>query len=304
MDSGLISLQLMLFLLMIAGIILQKKGIITAAVRKGMTDLVLDVILPCNIIQSFRMEYDTSVLIQFAEILAVAVGIQAVCWVLGRLLYRNRTREEQAVLQYGTVCSNAGFMGNPIAEGVYGAQGLMLASVYLVPQRIVMWTAGLSCFTRDSEGSVLKKILTHPCIIAVEIGLVLFLFQIPLPDFLGNTIKTVGGCNTAMSMILIGSILAEVKWKELFSGLTFFYSAVRLVLIPLLALLGCLAFGVGGLIAGVSVLLAAMPAGSTTAILAARYDGDALFASKCVTLSTVLSLVTIPAWCLILDAIF
>ena len=106
-----------------------------------------------------------------------------------------------------------------------------------------------------------------------------------------------------MSMILIGSILAEVHIKELLDKTALFYSAVRLAVIPGLALLGCRLFGIGGLVAGVSVLLAAMPAGSTTAILAARYDGDAVFASKCVTLSTVLSLITIPVWCLVLDAV-
>ena len=44
-------------------------------------------------------------------------------------------------LQYGTICSNAGFLGNPIAEGIYGAEGLVLASVYLIPQRIMMWSS-------------------------------------------------------------------------------------------------------------------------------------------------------------------
>lgn len=303
MNSSLVKLQAMMFLMMLIGIVLQKRKIITKEVRKGMTDLVIDVILPCNIIQSFRLEFDMSVLMQFAVIFGVAVCVQLVCWVLGKVLYRGKNQGEKAVLQYGTVCSNAGFMGNPIAEGVYGSQGLMMASVYLVPQRIVMWTAGLSCFTSKSEGSVVKKILTHPCIIAVEIGLALFLFQIPLPGFLGDTVKSISGCNTAMSMILIGSILAEVHIKELLDKTALFYSAVRLAVIPGLALLGCLIFGIGGLVAGVSVLLAAMPAGSTTAILAARYDGDAVFASKCVTLSTVLSLITIPVWCLVLDAV-
>ena len=60
---------------------------------------------------------------------------------------------------------------------------------------------------------MIKKVATHPCIVAVYIGLALLIFQIPLPDFLGNTIKSIGGCTTAISMILIGTILADVDAK-------------------------------------------------------------------------------------------
>ena len=83
------------------------------------------------------------------------------------------------VLQYATVCSNAGFLGNPVAEGLYGSIGLLYASVYLIPQRIVMWSAGISYFTESpSRKEVVKKVLTHPCIVAVEIGIVLMVTQV------------------------------------------------------------------------------------------------------------------------------
>lgn len=35
---------------------------------------------------------------------------------------------KKKVLQYATICSNAGFMGNPIIEGIYGQEGLLYAS--------------------------------------------------------------------------------------------------------------------------------------------------------------------------------
>ena len=101
-------------------------------------------------------------------------------------------------------------------------------------------------------------------------------------------------------MILIGTILAEVDSKTIFSKTVFAYTGVRLILIPLLTLIGCRLFHIDSLITGVSVLLAGMPAGSSTAILAAKYDGDYKFATKCVVVSTVLSLITIPIWCLFL----
>ena len=92
----------------------------------------------------------------------------------------------------------------------------------------------------------------------------------------------------------------DVKPKEMLDKSIFLFSGLRLVLIPLVVYVGCLAFRVDGLVTGVSVLLAAMPAASTTAILAAKYDGDAVYASKCVVLTTVMSLIATPLWSMLL----
>jgi malate permease and related proteins len=193
-------------------------------------------------------------------------------------------------------------LGNPIAEGIYGSIGLLYASIYLIPLRIVMWTAGISYFTGNPDKKiVLKQVLTHPCIIATELGIIIMLFQIPLPTFLSETISSVGGCTTATSMILIGTILADANLRTMISKVTVVFTAIRLILIPSLVLAGCLLFGIDPLIMGVAVILAAMPAGSTTAILAAKYDGDAEFATKCVVLSTILSMVAIPLWSMMLS---
>ena len=88
----------------------------------------------------------------------------------------------------------------------------MYGSVCLIPQRIVMWSAGISCFTSSgSKKEIFKRVALHPCIIAVYVGLILMFFQIPLPVFLDKTLRSVGGCTTSISMILIGSILGEIK---------------------------------------------------------------------------------------------
>ena len=78
------------------------------------------------------------------------------------------------------------------------------------------------------------------------------------------------------------------------------YTVIRLLFIPLLVVAACRLVSVDPLITGVSVLLTGMPAGSTTAILAAKYDGDYIFATKCVVVTTLLSLITIPFWCVVL----
>jgi predicted permease len=299
--NRLLNLQGMLFLLVAAGVVLRKKGILPEGAKAILTDLVIYLILPCNIIQSFFIEFNLDILKGFAVILTIAALIQMGCLMLAKVLYNREPESRKKVLQYGTVCSNAGFMGNPIAEGVYGAEGLMYASIFLIPQRIVMWSAGVSYFTESPDRkTVVKKVLTHPCIIAVYIGLVLMITRLPVPAFLQNTIRSVGSCTTTVSMVLIGAILAEVEPGSILDWGIIRYAFIRLFLLPLLVYLCCRAFHVTPLLSGVSVLLTGMPAGSTTAILAAKYDGDYIFATKCVVVTTLLSLVTIPLWCMVL----
>ena len=315
--SELISLQLRMFIVMLVGLFFRKKNIISAEGKKTLTDLVIYLILPCNIVKSFMIEFDGEVLKNFGLVFVISIGIQVMCAVLARLLYYRVAPGRKAVLQYGTIVSNAGFLGNPVAEGVFGSIGLALASVYLIPQRIVMWSAGVSYFTAASIETgnaerptseekhahrldVFKRVVTHPCIIAVVIGVVFMFAKVQLPSFLDAALKDLSNCNTAMSMLVIGTILADVKPKEMLDKSVFLFSGLRLILIPLLTYIGCLLCHVEGLATGVSVLLAAMPAASTTAILAAKYDGDAVYASKCVVTTTVLSLLTTPIWSMIL----
>jgi len=299
--NSLINLQGTLFLLIAIGVVLRRKNILPEQGTAILTDLVIYLILPCNIIHSFQMDFSISILKSCGVILLISIIIQFGCLILGKLLYNRYSKPMKKVLQYGTICSNAGFMGNPIAESIYGTQGLMYASIFLVPQRIVMWSAGVSYFTESPDRkTVLRKVLTHPCIVAVYIGLILMIFQVKLPLFLSGTIQTVGSCTTTLSMVLIGTILAEVDIRTILSRTLIFYTLIRLVLIPLAVLIGSRLFGVNLLLSGVSVLLAGMPAGSTTAILSKKYDGDYIFATKCVVFTTIMSLVTIPLWCLFL----
>ena len=80
---------------------------------------------------------------------------------------------------------------------------------------------------------------------------------------------------------------------------TLWFSLLRLVLLPGVVFIACRLIGLDNVATGVSVLLTGMPAGSTSAIFAARYHSDAPFATKCVVFTTLLSLVTLPIWCIL-----
>ncbi len=302
--SSLIDLQIELFILMMIGYILRKVNIIPASARKSLTDLVIYVVLPANIINSFLIEMNWDIIQSGIIVLIISIIIQIFCQLLGKHLYPMANKKQIPVLSYGTICSNAGFMGNPLIESIYGSTGLLFASIYCIPQRIVMWSAGVSCFTDSKGKDVIKKVITHPCIIAVIIGMILMLTQIQLPLFLTKTIKVTSNCTTALSMIVIGGILAEINLKSVLNKLSLYYSFLRLIIIPAVVLSLCFLFKLPALAVAVCTVLSGMPAGTTTAILAEKYESDAKLAVQIVFLSTALSLITIPILCMIIEFIY
>lgn len=286
-----------LFFLMGLGVLLRKRGVVPEEGKQVLTDLIIQLILPCSILGSFLTELTAERLLQTLEIFLLSLGIQLFSYLWGLLAYRRCEPGHKTVMQYATVCSNSGILGTPIAEGIFGAEGTLLSAVFLIPLRVVMWTLGLSFFTRKSGAVSWKKIVTHPCIAAVLIGLVLFVTGLRPPALVTDTLEALGGCNTALSMLLVGAIVADMPPGLLLHRDTVYYSAVRLVILPLLVLAVCRLLAVDPLVRNISVVLTAMPAGATTSILALKYQGDAPFASACTAVTTVLSLIAVPLWC-------
>lgn len=301
--SDVLILQITMLLLIIVGAVVKKLGIVGAAGQKNINDLVIYLVLPCNIVKSFLITCDSDTFRQFALVLVISVAVQIVSVILGKVLYGKKELGHRMSLQYGVICSNAGFLGNPVAEGVFGAVGLAMASIYLIPMRVMMWSSGIAIYTQSTDWkATLKKVVTHPCIIACVLGLILMVSQWQLPEVVLRPLTTIGSCNTALSMMVIGMILADADVRSLFDREVFAYSLLRLILMPTALYLVSLGLKLPALVTGVSVILTAMPAGATTSILASKYNADELFATKLVVASTVLSMVTIPVWSMLLTA--
>ena len=149
--SGLFQTQGMLFLLLLIGYIFGKKGLADGTGKNLLTDLVIYVTLPGSIIKSFQIEFNHQILIACMTIAIAGIVIQTGSSVLGMFLYNHYGDSKKKVLQYATICSNAGILGNPIAEGIFGQMGMMYASIYVIPQRIFMWSVGLTYFTEAPD---------------------------------------------------------------------------------------------------------------------------------------------------------
>ena len=200
-------------------------------------------------------------------------------------------------MEYATLVNNAGFAGLPLVTSIFGDAGAIIGSVYLVPHRIFTWTVGLQIYERSSETNIKDafiKLMKNPSIIAVVLGLVRGLLSIPLPDFMDRGFASIASAVQPMAMIVIGSVIAKVDYKSLIEPGIIKYCVIRLIVIPLIVLGVMKLLQMDPVLTGVVTIMAGMPAGTPTPILAAQYDLNVPFAAKLTFVSIMLSVITSP----------
>ncbi len=289
-----LQIQIEIFILIAVGYIITKKGIFGPEARRDMTNVVIYIILPCNIFHSFEMALSIDMLRECAIVFIIGFAAQLIYMLLNKCLYQRFPVERRVVMQYATITNNVGFMGLPVIASVFGATGALYTSIILIPMRLFMWTSGLSLFTSSDKKQQLRQLATHPAIWAVILGFAYLFSPVRLPEFLSGSINVIGSCLTAMSMIVVGSILSEVNFRSLLDKACFYYSAFRLILIPAITFVVLRLMSIDPVVTGVAVLASGMPAATITAMLAKKYGADSAFASKLIFVSTLLSLVTLP----------
>lgn len=303
MLSKVLELELIMVLLILAGVVLRRKGTLTDAGRDCITDILMQVVLPCNIFLSFQLEVSADVFAKFGTTMLISLLIMIGVAVLGKVCYRDQPESRAKVFQYGLINSNALFIGLPVVQSLLGDAGVIQQNMYMIFVRMFCWSYGLSLYTGTKADwkSSAKRLLTHPCMAATLLGVGFMVLKLPLPSFVQRTLNYCSSCLMALSMFLIGSVLANLDVSKLLRRDIWGFSLLRLVVVPGLVALGCRLFSVDPVVTSTCVLMAGMPAASLTAVLAARYHADAELGALIVTLSTMLSMISIPLWFLILQ---
>ncbi|MBR2570884.1 MAG: AEC family transporter [Clostridia bacterium] len=292
--SRMIDTQLLLFLYMLCGFIVSRLNIIREDNRGVLVRLLMDVAMPMMVLNAFNKPTSREEILSSLWVMAVAFAGCAVTGLIGRFLWRNQSASRYKVLMYASMFSNAGNAGLPIISLVLGQSGVFLASMYLIPPRILQWTVGVGFFVKPEKGSWVKNVLLNPMVVMIYIGAVLMITNWQIPGVFGTAIANLGSMTAPLSMILIGATLAHMNWRMLLDGSVLLTSFLRLIAFPMLFCAALKAAGFDQMALCVCVLLLAMPVASNTAAMAERYGGDTRFASACVSVSTLLSVVTVP----------
>ena len=287
--------QALMFIYVLVGIIMAKTGILKHEGRSSFINLLLDITLPCMILNSFNVETGTEELIAAGEIMLLSVVCVFIAWVTGKIFWRNQPVARKAVLEFSTLFSNAGNAGMPIVASVFGTEGVFFASFYLLPVRILIWTVGLSLFVDEKDfRKRIMILLKTPSLVVVFVGIALMFAPFKLPAVLSTAVRNIGDMTGPVSMMIIGAALGESNIREALDVDAFKLTFVRLVVQPLIFLFLFRTLGVKTILWQVVVTLTAMPAAANTEIIAEMYGKDYTFAARCVVVSTVVSLFSVP----------
>lgn len=291
-----------LFMLIMIGFAIRKLGIVSSAMNKEVSSFVLNVALPAMLISSMDFPFSMEVLIDSGLLIVISFAVYGVSILLSKLYSRvmGNTGKARDVMEYVIVFSNCGYMGYPVVREIFGEKGVFYAALYNLSFSILIWSYGVYLLKSDdavkkiSIRARLKRVVS-PGLVAIVIGYFMFLTGLSFPEPVKVILEMLGDTTTPLSMMFIGFILTEVKFKEAMQNTQVWWiSLLRLVVIPVLTFTALTLIGFKGLTLYVPVIISAMPAAANTAIFASQFNSDYKLGSLLIFATTLLSLGTIP----------
>lgn len=308
MELAKISLEqvLILFIMIALGFSLTKLKILKENAKEGLTNLLIYLVVPCMIINSYITSFDESILTNLlyaflisSLILLIGVAIAYIVCIFYKI-------EDKPILRFGIMFSNAAYMGFPLISALFGSTGLIYASAFVSIFNILMWTLGyFSVSKTPSVKDTLISILKTPVLYSLIIGLIIFIFQIPIPNIISEPIKLIGNMNTPLSMLIIGIVIATSNLKPVIKNKYLWISIlIRLIIVPSIILGIIYLFNFTSIdkdLLKIIFILECTPSASITSVFSIRFKYNQDLASSLVVISTLLSIITLPLWTLAID---
>ncbi|MCF2683492.1 AEC family transporter [Faecalicatena contorta] len=286
---------LVMVILALAGVMSYKTGIVDEEINKKLSDLVLTLFTPILLFTSFQKEFTPSLLSGLGVSVVLSVLSFAVIWCICKIVVQKQNQDYAAVEHVAIMYSNCGFIGIPMAQGIFGADGVFYMTAYVALANFLLWSHGIIVMSGKMDVKSLKKVFTSPTIIAIILGVLCFFLQIRMPTIIEEPLEMIANMNTPMAMMVAGINIAQADLKHTFKKVRLYWlSFVKLIVMPMV-LIGLFYFlPVDNVIKTVMILASSCPVGVTGSLFALRYGKDAVYASELFSMSTLLSIITVP----------
>ncbi len=285
-----------MLVLIVLGFVLTKYKIVTEAGAKDMSALLLNIVIPCVLVQAYQTDCDKGIIkeIIFAFLLSAVLHILYI--LISMLVFKGeKNKEKRKVNVFTSVYSNCGFMGIPLLSATLGSKGVILGSAYLAVFTIFSWTHGLYLYGEDKKLISIKNLYKNAGIIGVAVALALFFANIKITGVTKSVVGYVASLNTPVSMILLGTYLGRGNIAKALKSMRMYATlAMRLFILPLVTVLVFKLLSVDEFMGASIILSAACPSAAVGAIFAERFNINAVYPSQIVSISTLVSILTLP----------
>lgn len=270
---------------------------------KGMVNILCLIVTPCLIMDVFQRPFEKALLSQLLLAAVFVIVIHIVLIAVANLIVPGKSLRRTSVLKLSMVLSNAGFMGIPLEQAVFGAEGVFFGVIYVAVFNLVIWSWGYKTMRGNGHpgdegtGSNWRVILINPGTLGLALGLPLFLSSFTLPPVLHEPVSMLADLNTPLAMLIIGYYLAGMHVKAVLRDPGAYLAAfVRLVAAPL-TIMGVFCLireRVNPLMALAIITAASAPSAAMTTMFAAQYHRDIDLSVGLASGTTLLSIVTMP----------
>lgn len=297
--SAIINSVFSLLIMILVGVYANKKNIISSSMNKGLTDILIQIALPFMIVSSFIFTYDEAIKTNIMKAFFYSLTAYIIMTTISYILLIPIKNHKKTILHFANVFTNTGYVGFPILNSIYGPEGVIYGSIFNMFFVIFVWTYGLmlfkGSFSKQGLKEETKKVLLNPSIIAVILGILIMIYNIQLPNALLTSMKSIGNMTGPLSMFIIGVILSNVKIKNYLKDWTMYYGiATKLIIIPIIIYIIFMLAVDSSKVVNTVIIMTAMPASAMTSIFAESYEMEKDFAAMLVSLTTLLSLITVP----------
>ena len=302
----LVTIQQMLVLFVVAcvGYYLAKRDVIDAHVRERLTRILMDVAIPCTLVASVSSSGEggdaAGVALTFGLSFFMGATIYATGWLADVVM--RVPKGDWPVYPFMSLCNNTAFVGIPVCSAIFGEESIVYVSVYVMIMSLITFSLGFFTISPRAEGAKFRvpwRMIVSPCMIGALIALGLYLSPVRLSGVVQDSLATIGSICSPLAMMVVGAIVSEMPFKEVFSEWRLYgYSLLRLLIVPCILYVVLMGLIGDPLQAGIFAVLFAMPTGPMCPVFCLQFGSNDQLAAHGVVLTAILSFVLIP--CLIL----
>ncbi len=290
-----------MFLLLMVGYILYKIKVISDHTNQQLTSIVLYVVIPAMILDTYQMDYDkaeaTNMLLGFGlSLISIMIGI-----LISYLLKFKAKKESLVTDRFCVIFTNCGFMAIPLISAIFGKLGVFYCNTYLTVFNIIIWTYGIVLMKNQKDKKEkrtfferIKPFIT-PTMVCIILGLSMYFLGIKLPSPVAKATEYVASMNTPLAMIVSGVYIAQSDLLSAIKKLRVYYIVILKSFIVPFAVIAVFAFIPSDQMLRLAILIsAACPTASTAMLFANKYGGDVERASNVFTICTLMSIISLP----------
>jgi predicted permease len=282
------------FVLILVGLLLARRFDYGRDFWSGLEKLVYYVLFPALLFRSLATAKIDLAQTGWAVAIACAFTIAGFALSLAaKPLFRLEQQFHAATSQCGYRFNT--YIGLAIAGSLFGNEGVALAALLLGAMIPLANFGAVAVLASQSERGFLVELVQHPLVVSSLAGFAWNFAGLPLPDFADQTLGLLGQTALPAGLLSVGAAM-RIEAGQGPPAAHAWWLAVKLMMVPAIAWGLARALGLSGIDAKVLVLCAALPTATNAYILAVRMTGDGRAVATQITIGTVLSMATIPAW--------